>query len=356
MPELFRVSSVPETRAPSVVSLIPALAGDSAASLAVSTGTGAGTGREALGTPLAVLLEHKLTKKLHLLRRGWPSGLQFPEALKVGEEAGAVQGRLGAATLAGDLCRARLAVFSAVVAATTAGDGRRRVGNAWWAGSGLEPESAGPEASESAVEENEDDIQFVSVSSSGVWVFPSQRLCGTSHDVISPRLFTHRPANVWTSHTDWTLWSRAQEWVSDWTPWSRTQERVSEWTPWSRTQERVPVDTVEQDTGAGISGHRGAGHRSGYQSGHHGAGHRSGYQTGHRGAGHRSGYQTGQRGAGHRSGYQSGHRGAGHRSERLFLNHAETLGFLAPGGEEFNPGPETRLDRSELLCNSFIKV
>ena len=42
--------------------------------------------------------------------------------------------------------------------------------------------------------------------------------------------------------------------------------------------------------------------------------------------------------------------------ERLLLNHANTPGFLAPGGEEFNPGPETRLDRSELLCNSFIKV
>ena len=26
-------------------------------------------------------------------------------------------------------------------------------------------------------------------------------------------------------------------------------------------------------------------------------------------------------------------------------------GFLVPGGEEFNPGPETRLDPSELLCN-----
>ena len=154
------------------------------------------------------------------------------------------------------------------------------------------------------MEENEDDIQFVSVSSSGIWGFPSQRLCGTSRDVISPRLFTHRPANVWTSHTDWTLWSRAQEWVSDWTPWSRTQERVSEWTPWSRAQEWVSEWTLEQDTGAGISGHR----------------------------------------------------GAGHRSERLFLNHAKTLGFLAPGGEEFNPGPETRRDCSELLCNSFIKV
>ena len=26
--------------------------------------------------------------------------------------------------------------------------------------------------------------------------------------------------------------------------------------------------------------------------------------------------------------------------ERLLLNHAKTLGFLAPRGEEFNPGPE----------------
>ena len=30
------------------------------------------------------------------------------------------------------------------------------------------------------------------------------------------------------------------------------------------------------------------------------------------------------------------------------------LGFLAPGGEEFNPGPERRLDRSELLCNKVL--
>ena len=41
------------------------------------------------------------------------------------------------------------------------------------------------------------------------------------------------------------------------------------------------------------------------------------------------------------------------RIERL-LNHAKTPGFLAPGGEEFNPGPETRLDRSELLCNKVL--
>ena len=30
-------------------------------------------------------------------------------------------------------------------------------------------------------------------------------------------------------------------------------------------------------------------------------------------------------------------------------------GFLASGGEEFNPGPETRLDRSELLYNKVLK-
>ena len=40
--------------------------------------------------------------------------------------------------------------------------------------------------------------------------------------------------------------------------------------------------------------------------------------------------------------------------ERLLLNHANTPGFLAPRGEEFNPGPETRLDRSELLCNKVL--
>ena len=40
--------------------------------------------------------------------------------------------------------------------------------------------------------------------------------------------------------------------------------------------------------------------------------------------------------------------------ERLLLNHAKTPGFLAPGGEEFNPGPETRLDHSELLCNKVL--
>ena len=42
------------------------------------------------------------------------------------------------------------------------------------------------------------------------------------------------------------------------------------------------------------------------------------------------------------------------QSERLLLNHAKTWGFLAPGGEEFNLGPETRLDPSELLCNKVL--
>ena len=36
------------------------------------------------------------------------------------------------------------------------------------------------------------------------------------------------------------------------------------------------------------------------------------------------------------------------------MNHEKTPGFLAPGGEEFNPGPETRLDHSELLCNKVL--
>ena len=40
--------------------------------------------------------------------------------------------------------------------------------------------------------------------------------------------------------------------------------------------------------------------------------------------------------------------------ERLLLNHTTTPGFLTPGGEEFNPGPGTRLDRSELLCNKVL--
>ena len=42
------------------------------------------------------------------------------------------------------------------------------------------------------------------------------------------------------------------------------------------------------------------------------------------------------------------------QDERLLLNHAKMLGFLASGGEEFNPGPEMRLDHSELLCNKVL--
>ena len=40
-------------------------------------------------------------------------------------------------------------------------------------------------------------------------------------------------------------------------------------------------------------------------------------------------------------------------TQRLLLN-VKTLGFLASGGEEFNPGPETRLDCSELLCSQVL--
>ena len=40
--------------------------------------------------------------------------------------------------------------------------------------------------------------------------------------------------------------------------------------------------------------------------------------------------------------------------ERLLLNHAKMPGFLACGGEEFNLGPETRLDCSEVLCNKVL--
>ena len=38
----------------------------------------------------------------------------------------------------------------------------------------------------------------------------------------------------------------------------------------------------------------------------------------------------------------------------MLLNHAKTPGFLASRGEEFNLGPETRLDPSELLCNKVL--
>ena len=38
----------------------------------------------------------------------------------------------------------------------------------------------------------------------------------------------------------------------------------------------------------------------------------------------------------------------------MLLTHEKTLEFLASGREEFNPGPETRLGRSELLCNRVL--
>ena len=45
--------------------------------------------------------------------------------------------------------------------------------------------------------------------------------------------------------------------------------------------------------------------------------------------------------------------GVSSTSERLLLNHEKMPGFLASEGE-FNPGPETRLDHSELLCNKVL--
>ena len=41
------------------------------------------------------------------------------------------------------------------------------------------------------------------------------------------------------------------------------------------------------------------------------------------------------------------------QDERLLLND-KTPGFLASGGDKFNPGPESRLDRSDLLCNKVL--
>ena len=38
--------------------------------------------------------------------------------------------------------------------------------------------------------------------------------------------------------------------------------------------------------------------------------------------------------------------------ERLLLNH--DTGILGPEGKEFNPGQESRLDRSELFCNKLL--
>ena len=44
------------------------------------------------------------------------------------------------------------------------------------------------------------------------------------------------------------------------------------------------------------------------------------------------------------------------QSERSLVNRKKTPVFLVSGREEFNPGPETSLDHSELLCNKvFLK-
>ena len=42
------------------------------------------------------------------------------------------------------------------------------------------------------------------------------------------------------------------------------------------------------------------------------------------------------------------------KSWKVVAEPWKMLGFLASGGEEFNPGPETRLDCSELLCNKAL--
>ena len=39
---------------------------------------------------------------------------------------------------------------------------------------------------------------------------------------------------------------------------------------------------------------------------------------------------------------------------KVLVEPWKMLGFLASRGEEFNPGPEVRLDRSELLCNRVL--
>ena len=43
------------------------------------------------------------------------------------------------------------------------------------------------------------------------------------------------------------------------------------------------------------------------------------------------------------------------QDERLLLNE-KMPGFLASGGDEFNLGPEMRLDCSELLCNKVKEI
>ena len=42
------------------------------------------------------------------------------------------------------------------------------------------------------------------------------------------------------------------------------------------------------------------------------------------------------------------------QDERLLLNHAKAPGFLVTRGEEFNLGPENRLECSDILCNKVL--
>ena len=42
------------------------------------------------------------------------------------------------------------------------------------------------------------------------------------------------------------------------------------------------------------------------------------------------------------------------QDEKLLLNHTKTPGFLASRGEEFSLGPVTKLNRSDVLCNTVL--
>ena len=41
-------------------------------------------------------------------------------------------------------------------------------------------------------------------------------------------------------------------------------------------------------------------------------------------------------------------------NERLLLNHKRRQNSWPPEEKNYNPGPETRLDHSELLCNEVL--
>ena len=44
----------------------------------------------------------------------------------------------------------------------------------------------------------------------------------------------------------------------------------------------------------------------------------------------------------------------GHAEAETVIREGKDAGILGPRGEEFNPGPETKLDHSELLCNKVL--